>query len=149
MSNKNKKGLFGFEIEHQPLKEAGTVAFSDDALQSEIKLFLASLELDASYQPYSGKQIKNAGRNLRKREGDLKKATKIVQSYRADHREALDCIFDFIQRFCTDLGIVVTSAKRLKRLDTIVNKLQRPSLDGVIPNQMCITNMGDIGGQGE
>nr|WP_227981633.1 RelA/SpoT domain-containing protein [Agarivorans sp. B2Z047] len=51
-----------------------------------------------------------------------------------------------IGRCCREIGVSVTPVKRLKRLETIVNKLQRKSLDGITDNQTCVTNMNDIGG---
>lgn len=95
---------------------------------------------------FSNKSIKKAGRSLRKKEGDLKKATDLIQIFRAAHEKPLNTIAYLIGRCCREANIEVKLVKRLKRLETIVDKLQRKTLNGTQVNQTCVSNMNDIGG---
>lgn len=136
---------FSFEItDDEPLGHL--IVDEDINLTSEILAYLECLEQTTEISSYSNKSVKNAGRALRRSEGDLKNAEKIIRLYRADHQKPLDTVFYVLKKASDNLKIAPTAAKRLKQLDTIVNKLQRPSLDGSTTNSMCVTNMSDIGG---
>ena len=76
----------------------------------------------------------------------MKSATSIIQTFRAAHEEPLNTIAYLVGRCFRELKISVKPVKRLKRLDTIIDKLQRKSLDGKTSNGTCVTNMNDIGG---
>lgn len=91
----------------------------------------------------SKNQVKKAGRKIRKNEGDLKDARAKIQSFRTEHKKPLECIVQIVSRYSCEGTQVVA---RLKRLDTIIDKLTRLSLDGVSENKTCVTNMNDIGG---
>ncbi|RZF94461.1 hypothetical protein EXT42_01585 [Pseudoalteromonas sp. CO302Y] len=91
----------------------------------------------------SKNQVKKAGRKIRKNEGDLKDARSKIQLFRAEHKKPLEYIVRIVSRYSSEDTQVVA---RLKRLDTIIDKLTRPSLDGINENKTCVTNMNDIGG---
>lgn len=95
---------------------------------------------------YSRSKIKKAGQALRRNEGNLKEAITIIHSFRAEHEEALEHVLNFISALCDEQHVGYLSFSRLKRLETIVNKMHRPSLDGRVVNSICITNMNDIAG---
>ncbi len=88
-------------------------------------------------------QVKKAGRRIRKNEGDLKDARSKIQLFRSQHEKPLEHIAHIVT-CCSDTNAQVVT--RLKRLDTIIDKLTRPSLDGKDQNKTCVTNMNDIGG---
>ncbi|MBE8168097.1 MAG: hypothetical protein HAW66_07005 [Shewanella sp.] len=141
-----KKGLVNFSIDNPPASKN-----SDDKYQEEYSLDIHSFleqstDDNAEETTYSNKSIKKAGRNLRKKEGDLKQATYLIQLFRAAHEKPLNTVSYLIGRCCRELQIPVKPVKRLKRLETIVGKLQRSTLDGTNTNKTCITNMNDIGG---
>ena len=105
-----------------------------------------STETSAEDFSYSTNSIKMAGRSLRKKEGDLKKAKQDIQRFRAAHQRPLDTVAYLVGRACREEQVHIKVVKRLKRLDTIIGKLQRESLDGKQSNGICVTNMDDIGG---
>ncbi|MGR5464941.1 RelA/SpoT domain-containing protein [Photobacterium damselae] len=91
--------------------------------------------------------VKKAGRSFRKNEGDLKDAGETIRKHRMAHSVPLATITKLINWRCRKLGVAnVQSVQRLKRYETIIDKLQRDSLDGKTPNRTCISNMSDIGG---
>lgn len=97
---------------------------------------------------YSKGQVSKAGRALRKgvQGVDKAQAIMIVQDFRASHAYPLMLLKNHVWRTARKISPDVTIARRLKRLPTIINKLERPSLDGVTPNATEITRMQDIGG---
>lgn len=95
---------------------------------------------------YSRSKIKRAGQALRRNEGNLKEAITIIHSFRAEHEYALEYVLNFISALCDEQKVGYLSFSRLKRLQTIVDKMHRPSLDGRVANSICITNMNDIAG---
>lgn len=124
----------------------GVLTSEEGSLSSEILSYLKAADSDLDDAAYSNKKLRNSGRNLRRQEGNLKEAESIVRQYRAAHQKPLDTVFYILEKACVEAEVRTTSAKRLKRLGTIIDKLQRRSLDGKTQNAMCITNMGDIGG---
>ena len=141
------KGFVNFKIDNPPLSQHSDAKFQDEEYSLDIHSFIEQAvdysEIDASY---SNKSIKKAGRSLRKKEGDLKEATRLIQLFRAAHEKPLNTVAYLIGRCCRELNIQVRPVKRLKRLETIIDKLQRPTLDGKNANQTCVTNMNDIAG---
>lgn len=119
---------------------------TNEAIDSfDLADFLANLP---SPEPtaYSRSKIKKAGQTLRRNEGNLKEAITIIHSFRAEHEYALEHVLNFISTLCDEQQVGYLSFSRLKRLETIVNKMHRPSLDGRVVNSICITNMNDIAG---
>lgn len=144
--NENKKSVASFQIDDTPSPQKSAKDFNKD-FNLDFHDFLENLiEQPAEELTFSNKSVKQAGRKLRKREGDLKQATAIIQTFRTAHEKPLNTIAYLIGRCCREMNIPVKPVKRLKRLETIINKLQRKSLDGKKINQTCVTNMNDIGG---
>lgn len=97
---------------------------------------------------YSKTQIEKAGRAIRhgcsgaEREDAISK----IQNFREFHLYPLMLIKNHLAKATkrvTKKGVV---ARRLKMLATIIDKLERPSLDGNSQNSIQITRMQDIGG---
>jgi ppGpp synthetase/RelA/SpoT-type nucleotidyltranferase len=98
---------------------------------------------------FSKKQIERAGRCIRKQEGDLDQAVKVIQNFRSAHSYPLTIIKNLVWKHVRTLELLETAtvARRLKRLPTILDKLQRSSLDGGdSSNAMDLRRMQDIGG---
>lgn len=143
----NDKSVANFKIDDTPPIEQASKAFDHDyVLDFQDFLERTVDEIAAADFSYSNKGVKKAGRKLRKKEGNLKSATSTVQLFRAAHERPLNTIAYLIGRCCRELGINIKLVTRLKRLDTIVGKLQRKTLDGNTSNTTCVTNMNDIGG---
>jgi len=145
--NNKEKSVVNFLIDDTPSAEQASKTFSDD-YELNFQDFLERTvdESAAEDFSYSNNAVKKSGRRLRKKEGDLKSATATIQQFRAAHEKPLNTIAYLIGRCCRDLGIDVNPVTRLKRLETIIDKLQRKSLDGNTENKTCVTNMNDIGG---
>ncbi|OOF33548.1 nucleotidyltransferase family protein [Salinivibrio costicola] len=146
MSEK-EKSVVSFQIDDTPTAEQASKTFQDDyELNFQDFLERTVNESTAEDFSYTNNGVKKAGRRLRKKEGDLKSATATIQQFRAAHEKPLHTIAYLVGRCCRELGVDVKIVTRLKRLETIVDKLQRRSLDGETTNATCITNMNDIGG---
>lgn len=105
---------------------------------------------EKSKQPlaFSKKQVEKAGRVIRKNEGDFENAIEVVQSFRAAHLYPLQIIKNLVWKHVKKLNLLETATvvRRLKRLPTIIDKLQRKSLDGKTDNAISLKRMHDIGG---
>lgn len=143
-----KNNIANFAIESTPVAEQSSSLACESDEQDVRHFFLDDRVFESTSEnlSYSNNEVKKAGRKLRKNEGDLKSATKIIEKFRAAHKEPLNAICDLIQQCCSRLYLNVKPVSRLKRLETIIDKLKRKSLDGVTPNAICVTNMNDIGG---
>lgn len=89
---------------------------------------------------YSRNQIIKAGKTIRKTDAsdeDIKEAITVIDNWRAAHAFPLHVIYIHLRRFTNSNGVIV--AERLKRLDSIVNKLKRE-------NSMNLWTMQDLGG---
>ena len=98
---------------------------------------------------YSKKQVERAGRCIRKQEGDIEQAVKVIQNFRSAHAYPLTIIKNLVWKHVRSLGLLDTAtvARRLKRLPTILDKLQRSSLNGGEScNAIDLRRMQDIGG---
>lgn len=97
---------------------------------------------------YSKSKVSKAGRAIRKgASGDDKlEAINIIQNFRASHSYPLMLIKNHIVRQSRKVSTRVIVARRLKRLPTILDKLVRPTLDGITPNSTDVSRMQDIGG---
>lgn len=90
---------------------------------------------------YSRSQIINAGKTIKKTDAtddEIKEAIKIVDNWRAAHAFPLHVIYMHLRRMRKSNDNVIV-AERLKRLDSIVNKLKRES-------NMNLWVMQDLGG---
>lgn len=96
----------------------------------------------------SKSSIKKAGRHLRKGAiGKLRdESIAIIHDFRASHSYPLMLIKNHLWRQAKKINPEVIIARRLKRLPTIINKLERKTLDGVSPNAIEVVRMQDIGG---
>lgn len=97
---------------------------------------------------FSKGQIEKAGRSIR--HGcvgeERKDAILKIQNYRETHLYPLMLIKNHLvqaTKKVTKQGLV---ARRLKMLSTIIDKLERPTLDGEKANAIEVTRMQDIGG---
>lgn len=97
---------------------------------------------------FSRKQVEKAGRVIRKKEGDFDQAVSVIQNFRAAHLYPLQIIKNLVWKHVNKLNLLETATvvRRLKRLPTIIDKLQRPSLDGQTDNAISLKRMHDIGG---
>ncbi len=100
------------------------------------------------YLAFSKKQVEKAGRVIRKQDGDMDQAITVIQNFRAAHLYPLQIIKNLIWKHIRKLDLLETATivRRLKRLPTIINKLQRESLDGYSDNAISLKRMHDIGG---
>ncbi|MFQ3313327.1 MAG: ppGpp synthetase/RelA/SpoT-type nucleotidyltransferase [Colwellia sp.] len=105
---------------------------------------------EKSKQPlaFSKNQVEKVGRVIRKNEGDFEHAIEVVQNFRAAHLYPLQIIKNLVWKHVKKLDLLETAAvvRRLKRLPTIIDKLQRKSLDGKTDNAISLKRMHDIGG---
>lgn len=97
---------------------------------------------------FSKGQIERAGRSIRHRcTGEERKdAILKIQNFRETHLYPLMLIKNHlvqVTKKVTKQGFV---ARRLKMLSTIIDKLERPTLDGEKANAIEVTRMQDIGG---
>lgn len=97
---------------------------------------------------YSKNQIEKAGRSIRHGcTGDERKdAILKIQNYRETHLYPLMLIKNHVARSTKKVSKKGIVARRLKMLTTIIDKLERPTLDGKKENAIQITRMQDIGG---
>ncbi|WP_143873700.1 RelA/SpoT domain-containing protein [Catenovulum sediminis] len=105
-------------------------------------------EKTKQYLTFSKKQVEKAGRVIRKKDGDYDHAVSVIQNFRAAHLYPLQIIKNLIWKHVKKLGLLETATivRRLKRLPTIIDKLQRQSLDGKSENAISLKRMHDIGG---
>ncbi|VUS72919.1 hypothetical protein SB6421_03233 [Klebsiella huaxiensis] len=89
---------------------------------------------------HSRSQIEKAGRRIRKGTASEKDIV-IIQEYRAAHDRPMRHIRSALEQF--GLGQVTS---RLKRFPTILDKLSRPSLDGMTSTTINVSQMSDIAG---
>lgn len=94
---------------------------------------------------FSKSKIKKAGDNIRKNI-DIAESIEIIQNYRAAHLYPLMIIKNHIFKHVKKITSTAVIARRLKRLPTIIDKLQRATLDGETQNSIALTRMQDIGG---
>ncbi|MFB0920784.1 MAG: hypothetical protein QMB62_07880 [Oscillospiraceae bacterium] len=90
---------------------------------------------------YSRSEIINAGRIIKKDEStseQIVQATKVIDNWRAAHAYPLHVFYMHLRRMASNRTEIVV-AERLKRLDSITNKLRRE------PN-MSLWTMQDLGG---
>jgi hypothetical protein len=97
---------------------------------------------------YSKKHIDRSATSIRKKicgpERDL--AIEVIQNFREYHLYPLMLVKNHLQRTANIINPKIIIARRLKRLPTIINKLERPTLDGEESNRIKITRMQDIAG---
>ena len=101
---------------------------------------------------FSRTQVEKAGRNFRKGLhkglGDYDDDVKKIQSFRAAHLYPLQIIKNLVWKHVRKLDLLDSAVvvRRLKRLPTIIDKLQRKTLDGETDNGLSLLRMHDIGG---
>lgn len=102
---------------------------------------------EKSKQPlaFSKNEVEKAGRMIRKSEGDFEYAIKVIQNFRAAHLYPLQIIKNLVWKHVKKLNLLETATvvRRLKRLPTIIDKLQRKSLDGITDNAINLKRMHD------
>ncbi|WP_077342906.1 RelA/SpoT domain-containing protein [Pseudocolwellia agarivorans] len=107
-----------------------------------------SYEKSKQLLAFSKNQVEKAGRTIRKNEGDFESAVKVIQNFRAAHLYPLQIIKNLVWKHVKKLHLLETATvvRRLKRLPTIIDKLQRKSLDEKTDNAISLKRMHDIGG---
>lgn len=98
---------------------------------------------------YSKQSINNAANLIRKGctdQSSREESVKKIQNFREAHLYPLMLMKNHLVRTATKVDKKAIVARRLKRLDTIVDKLERPTLDGKSENSIKLTRMQDIGG---
>jgi len=97
---------------------------------------------------FSKNEVERAGRAIRKQTGDFEHSVSMIQNFRAAHLYPLQIIKNLIWKHVKKLDLLETATivRRLKRLPTILDKLQRKSLDGKTENAISLKRMHDIGG---
>jgi len=97
---------------------------------------------------FSKKSIDKAARQIR--HGcvghDRDESIEKIQNFRELHMYPLMLMKNHLARTSCKINSAIIVARRLKRLPTIINKLERPTLDGVQDNAIKLTRMQDIGG---
>lgn len=97
----------------------------------------------------SKKQIDKAAQKIRHgiENGEERTlAIEAIQNYREFHLYPLMLLKNHLVRTSNKVNKDITVTRRLKRLPTIINKLERPSLDGESKNAIKLTRMQDIAG---
>lgn len=94
---------------------------------------------------YTKSKVKKAGENIRKCK-NIEESTEIIRNFRAAHLYPLMIIKNLLDKHTKKTEVNALIARRLKRLPTIIDKLQRKTLDGKTPNSIAVSNMCDIGG---
>lgn len=97
---------------------------------------------------FSKKAIDKAAREIRYNCAGTERveAIKKVQNFREVHMYPLMLMTNHLSRNAKSINRKIIVARRLKRLDTIIDKLERPTLDGKSENAIKLTRMQDIGG---
>lgn len=97
---------------------------------------------------YSKKRIDKAGRDIRHGcDNEIRQESiSIIQNYREVHLFPLMLIKNHLSKTTQKISKKAIVARRLKRLPTIIDKLERPTLDGKSGNAIKLTRMQDIGG---
>jgi ppGpp synthetase/RelA/SpoT-type nucleotidyltranferase len=101
---------------------------------------------------FSRTKVDKAGRNFRKGlhqcPTDFDLDVEIIQSFRAAHLYPLQIIKNLVWKHVRKLDLLTSAivVRRLKRLPTIIDKLQRKTLDGETDNGLSLLRMHDIGG---
>ena len=97
---------------------------------------------------YSKKAVERAARAIRHNCGkkEREESIKIIQNYREYHLYPLMLMKNHLVRTAVKVDDQAIVVRRLKRLPTIIDKLERRTLDGSTPNAIQLTRMQDIGG---
>ncbi|NQZ11190.1 MAG: RelA/SpoT domain-containing protein, partial [Algicola sp.] len=97
---------------------------------------------------YSKKAVKKAGDHIRKGCDAARRdeAINIIRNFRESHLYPLMLIKNHVNRMALKVSDDFILARRLKRLPTILDKLERTTLDGQTTNAIQLTRMQDIGG---
>jgi len=97
---------------------------------------------------YSKTQIEKAGRAIRHGcvEDERDEAILKIQNFRELHLYPLMLVKNHLAKATKRASKRGVVARRLKMLATIIDKLERPSLDGSSDNAIQVTRMQDIGG---
>lgn len=101
---------------------------------------------------FSRTKVDKAGRSFRKKlhqsPSESEESVEIIQSFRAAHLYPLQIIKNLVWKHVRKIGLLDSAivVRRLKRLPTIIDKLQRKTLDGETDNGLSLLRMHDIGG---
>ncbi|MFT5708639.1 MAG: ppGpp synthetase/RelA/SpoT-type nucleotidyltransferase [Oceanospirillaceae bacterium] len=97
---------------------------------------------------YSKTRVEKAGRDIRHGcDGEVRRESiEIIQNFREVHLYPLMLIKNHLTRSAKKVTKKALVVRRLKRLPTIIDKLERPTLDGQSTNAISLSRMQDIGG---
>ncbi|RKF14489.1 GTP pyrophosphokinase [Alginatibacterium sediminis] len=111
---------------------------------------MANKQYQAQKKPlqFSKGAIDRAARSIRHGvDGDERvEAIKSIQNFREFHLYPLMLLKNHLSRTSDKVGKNIIVARRLKQLPTIIDKLERPALNGQMGNTTRITSMQDIAG---
>ncbi|HBV77626.1 MULTISPECIES: RelA/SpoT domain-containing protein [Vibrio] len=127
----------------------GTFSLDEESIvevDQSLEAFIQEQDLIPEIFVFTGGDVKRASDAYRKNIGNLKQSLEIIQAFREAHEKPLKVISSLLSQCCEQLELNTKPVSRLKRTETIINKLQRPSLDGKTINQTCVKNMIDIAG---
>ena len=89
----------------------------------------------------AAKSIRNGASNEERDDAVLK-----IQNFREAHLYPLMLLKNHLVRHARKVSNSIIVARRLKRLPTIIDKLERPTLDGASDNKIRLTRMQDVAG---
>lgn len=97
---------------------------------------------------HSKKSIDKAAKSIRDgaKNGERDEAILKIQNFREAHLYPLMLLKNHLVRHAKKVSKSIIVARRLKRLPTIIDKLERPTLDGTSENKIRLTRMQDIAG---
>lgn len=97
---------------------------------------------------FSKNSIDRAAQNIRHGiQGDERQDAIVkIQNFREFHLYPLMLLKNHLARTSNKVSNKIIVARRLKRLSTIIDKLERPTLDGQASNAIKLTRMQDIAG---
>ncbi|MDF4560183.1 GTP pyrophosphokinase, partial [Vibrio parahaemolyticus] len=97
---------------------------------------------------FSKNAIDRAAQNIRHGiQGDERQDAIVkIQNFREFHLYPLMLLKNHLARTSNKVSNKIIVARRLKRLSTIIDKLERPTLDGQGSNAIKLTRMQDIAG---
>lgn len=116
--------------------------------RKEVRMQKGKYESQKKHLRFSKNKIKKASKDIRKAaDGEERKlAIEKIQNFREYHLYPLMLMKNHLVRTSRKVNKAIIVARRLKRLPTIIDKLERNTLDGNSENSIELTRMQDIAG---
>ena len=99
---------------------------------------------------YSKTQIITAGKvikNTAATEEEVKRAMVVIDNWRAAHAYPLHVIYTHLRRMAKENDEKIIVAERLKRLDSIINKLKREKTMSLWTKKRLVEDLGPVRGR--